>query len=66
MTARGYSVFTTKGETNSDTVAEIIMKQFAVDFPELKVRADKSDGDLDKEEDFTVILKADCPAVLIE
>lgn len=66
MAARGYSVYTTKGKTNSDTMAEIIMKQFMLDFPELKSRPDKSDGDLDQEENFTVILKADCPAVLIE
>lgn len=66
MNARGYSVYTTKGQNNSDKVAEEIMKQFAMDFPELKVRADKSDGDLDIEEDFTVIYKADCPAVLVE
>lgn len=66
MNARGYSVYTTKGKTNSDTVAEIIMKQFALDFPELRARPDKSDGDLDQEENFTVIVKVNSPAVLIE
>lgn len=66
MNARGYSVYTTKGQNNSDKVAEIMMKQFALDFPELKARPDKSDGDLDQEENFTVIFKVNCPAVLIE
>lgn len=66
MNARGYSVYTTKGKTNSDIMAEIIMKQFAIDFPELKARSDKSDGDLDQEENFTVIQKTNSPAVLIE
>lgn len=66
MSARGYSVYTTKGKTNSDTVAEVIMKQFALNFPELKARVDKSDGDLDHEENFTVLVKTNCPAVLIE
>lgn len=66
MNARGYSVYTTKGKTNSDTVAEILMKQFKVNFPELKARTDMSDGDLDTEEDFTVIYKTNCPSVLIE
>lgn len=66
MNARGYSVYTTKGVTNSDIMAEEFMKQFAIDFPELKARPDRSDGDLDKEENFTVIYKANCPAVLIE
>ncbi|MGV8961787.1 MAG: hypothetical protein ACOH2V_00130 [Candidatus Saccharimonadaceae bacterium] len=66
MGARGYSVYTTKGKTNSDTVAEILMKQFAINFPELRARPDKSDGDLDQEENFTVLMKTNCPAVLIE
>ncbi len=66
MSARGYSVYTTKGKTNSDTLAEILMKQFKVSFPELKARIDMSDGDLDTEENFTVIQKTNCPAVLIE
>ena len=66
MNARGYSVYTTKGKTNSDILAEYIMKQFTVDFPELKKRADMSDGDMDTEENFTVISKTNCPAVLIE
>lgn len=66
MTARGYSVYTTKGKTNSDKVAEIILQNFIKDFPELRGRFDKSDGDLDQEENFTVIYKANCPAVLVE
>lgn len=66
MNARGYSVYTTKGKTNSDTLAEILMKQFKASFPELKARTDMSDGDLDTEENFTVIAKTNCPSVLIE
>lgn len=66
MGARGFSIYTTKGKTNSDIIAEIIMKQLMSDFPELKTRVDKSDGDLDKEENFTVLVKSNCPAVLIE
>jgi N-acetylmuramoyl-L-alanine amidase len=66
MNARGYSVYTTKGRTNSDTLAEILMKQFKASFPELKARTDISDGDLDTEENFTVIVKTNCPSVLIE
>lgn len=66
MNARGYSVYTTKGKTNSDILAEILMKQFKASFPELKARTDMSDGDLDTEENFTVIVKTNCPSVLIE
>lgn len=66
MQARGYSVYTTPGKTNSDKIAEIVMKQFAIDFPELKARPDKSDGDLDKEANFYVIKHTNCPSILIE
>lgn len=66
MNATGFSVYTTKGNTNSDYVAEVLMNQFIGDFPELKTRIDMSDGDKDSEEDFTVIQKTNCPAVLIE
>lgn len=66
MNARGFSVYTTKGKTNSDVLAEILMRQLKANFPELKARADMSDGDLDIEEDFTVIFKAKCPAILVE
>ena len=64
--ARGYSVYTTKGRTNSDKVAEQILKDFKNNFPELQGRFDKSDGDLDIEENFTVIYKTAFPSVLIE
>lgn len=65
-TATGFSVYTTKGKTKSDKVAEELMNGFIKDFPELKARMDMSDGDKDTEENFTVIQKANCPAVLIE
>ena len=64
--ARGYSVYTTKGKNNSDKVAEQILRDFQKNFPELKGRFDLSDGDLDMEENFTVIYKANMPAVLLE
>ena len=66
MNARGYSIYTTKGKTNSDILAEYIMQQLAIDFPELKARTDKTDGDLDTEENFTVLVKTNCPSVLLE
>lgn len=66
MSARGYSVYTTRGKTNSDAVAEIILSNFQKDFPELRGRFDNSDGDKDKEADFQVIKGANCPAVLVE
>lgn len=66
MSARGYSVYTTPGQNNSDKFAEILLNNFQKDFPELKGRFDNSDGDKDKEANFQVIKGANCPAVLVE
>ena len=66
MSARGYSVYTTPGQNNSDKFAEILLNNFQKDFPELKGRFDNSDGDKDKEANFQVIKGVNCPAVLIE
>lgn len=64
----GFEVFTSKGKTRSDDLAEMFyrlaeswyLKQF-------KMRRDTSDGDSDKEADWIGILRAThCPAVLTE
>lgn len=64
--AKGWSCYTTKGNTESDIVAEFMYQAFEVQFPERKIRTDMSDGDKDWEEDFYIIKKAACPAVLLE
>lgn len=64
--ARGTEIFTTKGETEADPLATCIMNQISSAFPDLPVRADYDDGDVDKEENFYVLRYTDCPAVLIE
>lgn len=56
MNARGFSAYTSKGQTKSDSVAEIIIDDFIKSFPDIKVRTDKSDGDKDWEENFTVLM----------
>lgn len=61
----GYSVFTSKGNTKSDSFAENLMKNFMKVFPELKARPEFSDSDLDREENFTVLM-GNYSAVLIE
>lgn len=66
MNAQGWSCYTTKGKTNSDKVAEELYKVFEEDFKDRKIRRDFSDGDADWEEDFYLIKKASCPAVLLE
>lgn len=78
LSARGWCVYTSKGQTTSDIIATHIHAA-AVD--ELKhagyndtfgagvqkpVRADYSDGDPDFEESFYILRKTSCPAVLTE
>lgn len=61
----GYSIYTTKGTTNSDKLAECILKHARVDLPHFgkAVRTYKN-GHI--EQNFTVIFKSICPAVLAE
>lgn len=63
--ARGYEIYTSKGNTKSDKMADIFMKNLQEDFPDFRARADHSDGDLDKESNFTVLM-GNYSAVLIE
>ena len=62
----GFEVFTSPGETTSDKIATIFGEEYKKTFPQRKLRADYSDGDLDKEAAFTVIKKTRMPAVLTE
>lgn len=63
----GNEVWTTKGLTKSDKFAEIMCEEIEESFPDMALRTDKwSDGDKDKEANFTVIKKTSMPAFLIE
>ena len=66
MTAKGWSAFTTKGNTKSDTIAEYLYDEAEKNFPGRKIRTDKSDGDRDWETNFYICQKSKCPAVLTE
>lgn len=63
--AWGMEVWTTRGVTISDPLAQSIAIQLDKAFTE-PLRADLSDGDLDKEENYRVLVVAKCPAVLVE
>lgn len=63
--ARGFEIYTTKGQTRSDAAADVIMGRLNNAFSNFKSRIDKSDGDLDKEANFTVLM-GNYMAVLIE
>ena len=66
MNAKGWSCYTSKGNTESDRIAECLYDAFEKEFPDRKIRKDLSDGDRDWEENFYVLAKSRCPAVLLE
>lgn len=60
----GWEAYTTPGKTNSDNLAELMYDEAF--YEGLKIRFDKTDGDSDKEANFTIIKRSLCPAVLTE
>ena len=66
MNAKGWSCYTSNGNTESDRIAECLYDAFEKEFPDRKIRKDLSDGDRDWEENFYVLAKSRCPAVLLE
>ena len=66
MNANGWSCYTSRGKTKSDQVAECLYDAFEAEFQDRKIRKDMSDGDRDWEENFYVLEKSKCPAVLLE
>lgn len=66
MNARGWSCYTTVGQTESDNVAECLYDAFGSAFPERRIRKDMTDGDRDWEANFYILKNTRCPAVLLE
>ena len=66
MNAKGWSCYTSKGSTKSDQIAECLYDAFEAEFPDRRIRKDMSDGDRDWEENFYVLAKTKCSAVLLE
>ena len=66
MNGKGWSVYTSKGNTNSDTLAEFLYREAAKNFSGMKLRPDTTDGDNDQEADFYILKKTYCTAVLTE
>lgn len=62
----GVEVFTSPGRTKSDQIATIFGEEFQNTFPNRRLRTDFSDGDLDKEEKFFVLMNTKMPAILTE
>lgn len=66
MKAQGWSAYTTPGRTESDTIAEYLYEAAGEAFQGRKIRKDMCDGDCDWEENFYILRKSLCPAVLTE
>lgn len=67
MSARGWEVWTSKGQTQGDKLAECLFEAAKRCLqPGTKLRSDLSDGDSDKESNFTILYRSKCPAALTE
>ena len=66
MSAQGWSCYTSKGDTKSDVIAECLYDAFEAAFVHRKIPKDSSAGDRDWEENFYILQKSKCPAVLLE
>lgn len=66
LNATGWSVYTCKGQTESDKLAECLCEAAVKNFPGRRIRTDFSDGDSDWEDGFYILRKSLCPAVLTE
>lgn len=67
MNGRGWEAWTSAGQTEGDKLAECLYESALETFaPGTKIRSDWGDGDYDKENQFTILSKTLCPAVLTE
>lgn len=66
MSAKGWSAYTSKSQTNSDKLADYLYTEAEKNFPDRKIRTDYQDGDKDWEENFYICQKTKCIAVLTE
>lgn len=66
MNATGWEIWTSEGRTESDNLAEWILRMAELGFPN-RVRVWKhEEGERDKEKNFTILKSTLCPAVLTE
>ncbi|MBQ3213260.1 MAG: N-acetylmuramoyl-L-alanine amidase [Alistipes sp.] len=65
-TARGWAAYTSKGKTKADKLADFLYESAENNFPGKTIRKDCQDGDPDWEENFHMLAKTKCPAVLTE
>ena len=66
LNTTGWSVYTCKGQTASDKLAECLCQAAMKNFPGRRIRTDMSDDDMDWEEGFYIQIKSLYVAVLTE
>lgn len=66
MNARGWSAYTSRGQTAGDRLADCLYEAAVLHLPGHKLRQDRSDGDADLEADFYILRHTRCAAVLTE
>ena len=66
MNATGWSCYTCTGQTQSDKLADRLYQAAIKNFPGKRIRTDYSDNDPDWEENFYLLRKTLCVAVLSE
>ena len=66
MNARGWSCYTSRGETKADALATCLYEAAKTHLLGMRLRTDYSDGDPDLEESFYILRYSRCPAVLTE
>jgi len=62
----GWEIWTSPGQTKSDIIANYIFKSAEKTLTGWNMRKDISDGDVDKESKFYILVNTSCPAVLSE
>ncbi len=63
---KGFEVFTSRGRTKSDLIANTFAQEFTKVFTDRRLRTDLSDGLLGKEANFDILKKTAMPAILTE
>ena len=66
MNARGWSCYTTRGQTKADSLASALYDAAKTWLPNHRLRTDYTDGDPDIESNFYLLLHTRCPSVLCE
>lgn len=66
MNGTGIEVWTSNGKTRSDELAQIFIEAAKNNHKGMKIRTDYSDGDADKEAQFSVLAKTKCAAIITE